>query len=174
MSWCRCRRSWLSHDIVSDMKWWYITYSVLYISMHLFTLCFLPFDYWSFSLPSRTTRRTPQPFTEDEWSESPTDRADLDFKHSQRAVMLEAKSCQWTSLKSARGASLYSSCLQGSLQKRFWDHGGGIQEVCDIVAASTMERFQMFLSKGHTCGWATCHDSTRRLSIDMPYLLPDE
>ena len=42
-------------------------------------------------------------------------------------------------MKSARGASLYSTCLQGSLQKRFWDHVGGIQEVCDIVEASTKQ-----------------------------------
>ena len=116
MSWCRCRRSLLPHDIVSDMKWWYTTYSVLYISTHPSIHASFP-SVRLFSLPLLTTRRTPQPFTEDKWSESPTGRADLDFKHSQRAVMLEEKAVnehQW----SRRGEPHYIAHVYKGVYRR--------------------------------------------------------
>lgn len=63
LTWCRRRRSWLSHDIVSDMRWWYIEIcSVLYISISIHPSIHTSFpSIRLFSVPSLTTRGTPQP-----------------------------------------------------------------------------------------------------------------
>lgn len=122
LSWCRRRRSWLPHDIVSDMRWWYIKIykicSVLYISMHpsihtlfpsvrlliIFTsITFDPQDapafYWGWMKWKSYWQGRPRLQTQPKSCDART-----------------KKSCQWTSMKSARGASIYSTCLQGSLQ----------------------------------------------------------